>query len=815
MSTPSAPRAGAGALDPGLLETLVNEVGDALFVVSPAMRVTFANRRGAEMAGVPLERLVGMRIDEVLDPIELRERPLRVLEEEVGKIVVAERTVRRADGTRIPVEISGRRLADGRLLAVARDVTERQQIHARMQVQSQALASAVSGIAISDLAGTLTFVNPAFLAMRGYPRETDVIGRQATAFWVSPDDAMEVVRTMQQRGTWSGMMRATRADGTTAPVDVVASMIVDQRGHPFGMMASFQDASERERHERHIAALARLYAVLSGVNQAIVRATSEPQLFEAICQVAVEAGGMRFAWIGLAEPDGRSVRAVAHAGHEAGYLSLKFSTNVDSTSGLGPTGRSLRDGTIVTTEDIAVDANMAPWRAAALERGYRSSAGAPFRRAGRVAGNLNLYSTQPGFFTEQERELLAEIGSAITFALDARDAAAARAALQDQLAQAQKMESIGRLAGGVAHDFNNMLSVILGHAELALGTLPADRVEREDLLQVREAARRSSDLTRQLLAFARRQPIAPRVLALEDAIAGSLKMLRRLIGEDITLSWRPGPELWPVVLDPSQLDQVLANLAVNARDAIGGVGTITIAAENTRVTPADRAVHPEAEPGEHVVVSVTDTGGGMDAETIAHAFEPFFTTKAEGHGTGLGLATVYGVAKQNGGFVTIESRVGVGTTVRVFLPRAAQAAARSEPGTLGDLPRGTEEILLVEDEASVRELTRRILERVGYRVHAAALPSEALQLVTERGLRPAIAVLDVVMPEMNGVALAERLTAAVAGLPCLFVSAYPADVVTSRGLLASSMRYLAKPFTAQQLARAVRDTIDGRPLTSG
>jgi two-component system cell cycle sensor histidine kinase/response regulator CckA len=375
------------------------------------------------------------------------------------------------------------------------------------------------------------------------------------------------------------------------------------------------------------------------------------------------------------------------------------------------------------------------------------------------------------------------------------------------------MDSIGRLAGGVAHDFNNMLSVIMGHAELALSSLEPTDAVRQDIQEIQKAAARSAELTRQLLAFARRQPIAPRLLDLNGAIEASLRMLRRLIGEDVTLEWRPDPQPWPVRLDPSQLDQLLTNLVVNARDAIAGVGEIRIATDKVTL-PDPRFVIPAAGAvGEFAAIEVTDTGAGMDAETLAHAFEPFFTTKEEGKGTGLGLATVYGIVRQNGGFVALTSEVGRGTSARLLLPRVEptadeRATARGEDEILKQ-PGGSERILLVEDERAVRELARQMLERLGYTVSAAATPGEALELV-RGGPQPSLALLDVVMPEMNGVELSRRLMTAVPSMRYLFFSAYPADVVTNRGLIPETAPFLAKPFSARDLARKVREVLDTR-----
>jgi CheY-like chemotaxis protein len=371
------------------------------------------------------------------------------------------------------------------------------------------------------------------------------------------------------------------------------------------------------------------------------------------------------------------------------------------------------------------------------------------------------------------------------------------------------MESIGRLAGGVAHDFNNMLNVILGHVELALQQTDPSSTLHADLDQVQSAARRSADLTHQLLAFARRQTVVPQVLNLNDVVTGALKILRRLIGEDIDLVWMPGHDLWSVRVDPSQVDQLLTNLAANARDAIDGVGRITIRTENVVLDEGHCAGHDGFRPGRYALLEMTDNGRGMDQETQAHIFEPFYTTKSEGHGTGLGLATVYGIVVQNSGFVGVTSEVSCGTTIRIFLPYVAGEAPLSDTrGGAETLRTGTETILLVEDEPMVLGLSKALLERLGYAVLPASLPSEAIRLVEEHTGKIDLLVTDVVMPEMNGRDLAARLLALSPQTKCLFFSGYTDSAVSADGVLGEGVFFLQKPFSLKDLASKVRDALE-------
>jgi PAS domain S-box-containing protein len=384
-----------------------------------------------------------------------------------------------------------------------------------------------------------------------------------------------------------------------------------------------------------------------------------------------------------------------------------------------------------------------------------------------------------------------------------------RERLQAQLTQAQKMESVGRLAGGVAHDFNNMLGVIQGHAELALSKAGADHPLGRHLAQIYDAARRSADLTRQLLGFARKQTAAPRVLDLNQTIAGLLDMLRRLIGENIHLAWQTRQGIWPIYVDPAQVDQIFTNLCVNARDAICGTGRLAIETANVVLNPVDCAPHPGLVPGEYVLLTVEDDGCGMDEEIQAHLFEPFFTTKPLGRGTGLGLATVYGIVKQNNGYIHVRSEPQKGTRVGIYLPRYLGAEERApRPAKTETTPAGQETVLLVEDEPTILDVGQVVLENCGYRVLCAATPGEAQARADAFPGAIDLLVSDVVMPEMNGKDLFQALAASRPGLKCLFMSGYTADVIAHHGVLDPGVHFIQKPFSIQALAAKVRQTLD-------
>jgi PAS domain S-box-containing protein len=380
--------------------------------------------------------------------------------------------------------------------------------------------------------------------------------------------------------------------------------------------------------------------------------------------------------------------------------------------------------------------------------------------------------------------------------------------LEDQLHQAQKMESIGRLAGGVAHDYNNMLSVILGYTQMALTKTEPGSPLHGDLREILDAARRSADITRQLLAFARKQAVAPQVLDLNTTVQGMLNMLRRLIGEDINLTWLPSAQLAPVKIDPSQIDQLLANLCVNARDAISGVGSIIIETTNEVLDESYSTLHSGTTPGDYVLLTVSDNGCGMDKDTLEKIFEPFFTTKDPDKGTGLGLATVYGIVRQNNGYIGVYSEPAQGTTFRIGLPRHEEPLTRTDTALKKHIPAGQgETVLIVEDEAAILRLTRRVLEDNGYKVITANSPADAIELVKQAPETIRLVITDVVMPGMNGRDLIQVLLGYSPNLKCLFMSGYTAGVIASQGVLDEGIDFIQKPFSADGLTAKVWEVL--------
>jgi PAS domain S-box-containing protein len=625
------------------------------------------------------------------------------------------------------------------------------------------------GVIATDAAGLITRMNPVAESLTGW-LESEALGKPLGAvFRVINEDTGEPVESPVERVLHHGVIvqmsnhiLLIAKDDTRRPIADSGAPIRNEAGVIAGVVLVFRDQSKRRVMEKLRAESAKRYT----------------DLVESISDFIWETGAdHRFTY---ASP--RSQDMLGYAPDECvglSWVELLAENNpaeavqacTDMIAGLRPYSQQClsfvrKDGVEVILESSAVPV---------------------FDPAGRFRG----YRGVSRDITERRRT---------------EDA---KRRLEGQLLQSQKMEVVGRLAGGVAHDFNNMLTVISSYVEMTLNELEEQHPLYKRLYEVHKAARHSADLTRQLLAFARKQVIAPRILDLNETISGSLKMLHRLIGENIDLQWNPGPNLWQVRMDATQIGQVLANLAVNARDAIDGPGRLIIHTANVAVDPADCADCPELSPGDYVQLSVADNGCGMDRQTQEKIFEPFFTTKEEGRGTGLGLATVYGIVKQNNGAIAVASEPLRGTTFRIFLPRV-KTASQALPTAKGNrMHCGTETILLVEDETVILEMGAFILEQHGYTVLVAQNPLQALELVHRRQETIDLLLTDVIMPDMNGRELSRRVLELLPAIKVLFMSGYTADILAHHGGgMDASLHFLEKPFSASQLVQKVRSVID-------
>lgn len=606
--------------------------------------------------------------------------------------------------------------------------------------------------------------NSAYFAMLGY--EENELGSDIEKWHglIHPDDIDAVSRVLHEHlagkiKTYDIEYRMVHKSGRAVWVHSRGKTVAfDEEGNPTRMVGTIADITGRKRIEQELRESEQRYREL-------FEAGSDAILFiEAATERILEANGTAAAMFGYSREE------------------LLTKKNWEISEEPEQTRRKTRGASLVPGRVITV----------------------PLRYLRRKDGTVfPAEITGRSFFWQERPVFIASIRD-IT---ERRSAEQERENLQAQLNQAQKLESVGRLAGGVAHDFNNMLGVILGHVEMALDQVDEAETLHMSLTEIRKAAMRSAELTRQLLAFARRQTISPQILDLNETVEGMLKMLRRLIGENIDLVWLPAKNIWPVMVDPGQIDQVLANLCVNARDAISGTGKVSI---ETGITFFDEEYcfrTPGVVPGEFVFLDVSDSGCGMEEEILGKIFEPFFTTKAVGEGTGLGLATVYGIVKQNSGFINVYSESGRGTTFKIYLPRAEAQTEQKPPVLPARDLRGTETVLLVEDEGPMLALGKTILERHGYTVLAAASPVQALGLVQNHDGPIDLLITDVVMPEMNGKDLRDELVRLAPELKTIFMSGYTADIIAHHGILEEGIAFLQKPFSVKTLLEKVRDVL--------
>jgi len=533
---------------------------------------------------------------------------------------------------------------------------------------------------------------------------------------------------------------------------------------PEGVVILSVDITERKRTELALRRALRSRTVLSRCNQTLVRATDEQRFLQDVCDIIVDSGGYRAARIAL--------RSAGEGGH---------CEEVERASA-GDAGAARTD----------TDATLS------LELRNRDS----------VIGTLIICPDELDAFDAEERALFEEIASDICYGIETLRARLAHASTEEQLVAAQRLEAVGRLAGGVAHDFNNLLSVIMTYSGFISEQLHKSDPIREDIGQIREASERAATLTRQLLAFSRTQIMEPQVTNVNEVIAGIESMLRRLLGEDVDIEVHLAGDLGNVMADPGQLEQVLMNLAVNARDAMPHGGKLTLETDNVDLDEDYAQGHISVRPGRYVKISVADTGTGMSAETRSRIFEPFFTTKDKGKGTGLGLSMVYGIVKQSGGNIWVYSEPGHGTTFKVYLPRVDAAVLDRRSTRAAASPTGDEMILLVEDEPSVRRAAERILRTAGYRVLSAANGGEALLLSEKHGGKIDLVLTDVVMPQMSGRELADRLKAIIPSVRVLFTSGYTDNAIVHHGVLDAGTRFIGKPFSVADLRRKVREVLD-------
>lgn len=757
-------------------EHVLAGLGDAVFVIDPRDRtIRYCNDAAVRLFGWSREELIGQSTERLHVDEEAFEKFARASETELsqGQVFRGDFRMQTRDGQLIDTShtvapLDPERGWLGGVISVVRDVSQRneaQRVLRRSEARFRQLVDSLPvGVFLCDPDGNILLFNDVTLGIWG--REPE-IGSETDRWCGShrayhPDgspvahDEQPIRRCVAtRRPVREQEFEFERPDGSRVCVRITAVPLFDPDGELTSVVGCMIDVTAQMAAEESLRGRERLYRLLADNTKDIIWSLDTELRYTYVNPAVEDLFGYT--------PDELQGMHVSETLSSAEYRRIAELAN-----------RMLKDG---GDDGLIVRAELLHKEGHALEVEIHASVA--HDEQGNVIG---LQGT-----TRDLRE---------------------RRSLEEQVQQAQKMESVGRLAGGVAHDFNNMLSVIVGYCELLIAGMHRDDPNRGRLELVLDAGRRSADLTRQLLAFARQQPRSPEVVDLGEAIDGLIRMLRRLIREDIQLVWEPASDAWHVRVDPAQLTQVLTNLVVNAGDAITGGGTIRISTENRVLGEDDITPHDEFESGEFVCLAVEDDGCGMDAATVRQIFEPFFTTKALGEGTGLGLSTVYGIVRQNGGFVEVESEPGAGTTMRVFLPRESDetepAGQESEP-----VASGQETVLVVEDEPALLRLTSQLLSELGYDVHEALGPARALELVADESLHLDLLVTDVIMPGMSGSELFEALRRDRPGLRCLYVSGYTADVIAAEGVLDPGVALLHKPFTVRALGTKVREVLDG------
>ena len=674
--------------------------------------------------------------------------------------------IQRGDGTEGYVRMSSAPVVDAAgeivaAVAIVLDLTEQRKAERAVRVTDERLrfvARAITDVVWDwDIRTSALVWNDSVETVFGHKQSEIYPEVQWWFDHIHPDDRERVVAgvygVLDHGGTsWSDHYRYRRADGTYANVSDRGYIARDTTGATVRMVGAMTDVTERSRSEAAIRFQAQL---LNAVQQAVV---------------ATDPEGLVIFWNKFAE--------------------LLYGWTAEEAVGK-------------TIDELTPSPFLREHGSQILERG---AAGAAWTGEFLVQGKAG--KAFPALLTTSP--VLDEVSRVLGFVQVSIDLTERRN-LEEQFRQSQKMDAVGRLAGGIAHDFNNLLTVIRLNTEIIMEGLDPEDPRSEDVKQIRSAAERASTLTRQLLAFSRKQILQPRVLDMNSVVGNVEPMLRRLIGEDITITSTCSARGY-VVADPGQLDQVLVNLVVNARDAMPQGGRITIETRNIDLDENYTSEHAPVVPGRYVMLAVGDTGVGMSQDTREHAFDPFFTTKEAGKGTGLGLATVYGIVKQSGGYVWIYSEPGQGTTLKLYFPEvsAVAAFATSEPRAAStETMRGSETILLVEDEEAVRGLTLRILQKQGYRVIAAQHGREAMEIASKEEGHIHLVLTDVVMPGMNGRGLVERLSGIRPRIKSLYMSGYTDDDIIRRGFIEPSRSFLQKPFTSDALLQTVRKVLDG------
>ncbi len=703
-----------------------------------------------------------------------------------------------------------------RLYAIARDLTERKQADDRVRL---ILEAAPSAMVLVDGHGKITFVNSQAEKIFGYSR-AEMLGQfiemlmPASLQKTHVEIRNQFLANPRPRSMGEGRdLYGRRKDGTQVPLEIGLNPITIE-GETF-VLAAIVDISERKRRQGLEKVRAGLeaaleererYAVRLVARSAVTAILSEGESFEEVAPRILKAVCESMNWAH------GEVWTVSFRDQMMQFVRGWHLPNVDLEEfenaargapwpvGTGIAGSVAASGKAMWFEDVAKEA-ACPRTKLAARLNLHGAFAFPVASEDKASAVMMFFSRKIEKPDEDMLAMMADLGSQIGQFL-------VRHRLRGQLEQSQKVESIGRLAGGIAHDFNNLLTVINGYSETLIEQFREGNPVRESLKEILAAGDRAADLTRQLLAFSRNQILVLKVIDINVIVQKMEQLLKRLIGEDVDLRSSLAPGLHLVKADPGQLEQIIMNLAVNARDAMPNGGRLTLETANVQLDEAYSRAHTSVAPGSYVMLAVSDNGIGMDRNTQEHLFEPFFTTKVIGKGTGLGLATVHGIVKQSGANIWVYSEPGIGTTFKIYFPSVQEAASTPDREAPRDVPRGSEGILVVEDEPAVRKLACAVLRSKGYVVLEAASGPEAIEVFMKNTDAIRLLVTDVVMPGLSGRDLHKRLSEIRPGLPVLYVSGYTSNAIVHHGVLDQDVHFLQKPFTADGLARRVRETLD-------
>lgn len=799
-------------------EALLQSAIDGFRCVDNEGRLLEVNDAYCHMSGFSREELLTLKVSD-LEVAEASGLVEKIRNQGHGWF---ESRHRRKDGTVFDIEVSVQKenRPDGLFYAFLRDITERKRAETSLRRSEERFRTVADYTSNWETwitpDGRTEYVSPSCLRITGYSR--DEFNRDAGLFHtiVHPEDRPAVVQqdesVRKERMVAERDFRIVTKSGEIRWISRSCQAVYTEVGEYEGIRASHRDITDRKQAEEMMKRLNRELKALNACNVAMVRARDEEALLGEICRIICEVADYRMAWVGFAADDERKrVVPAASGGWVDGYLDQVDISWDDTPAGRGPTGTCIRTGEMCYVGDFANDARTLPWREAALQRGYCSSISLPLGdERGRTFGALTIYAAAREAFTGDEIRLLSGLADDLAFGIMSLRGREQRKQLEVQLIQAQKLEAVGQLAGGVAHDFNNILAATMMNLDLLRVRTDLNGEVRETLAELMNEAQRAAALTRQLLLFSRRSQLEIKTLDPNDVVGGMLKMLKRLIGEHIAMSFEPNLSVPMVRADSGMIEQVLMNLVVNARDAMPQGGRLSIALEAVEADRARLKSHPELQPGWFVCLSVKDTGCGMDEATLKRIFEPFFTTKEVGKGTGLGLATVYGIVGQHNGWIEVESAPGQGSAFRVFLPAAAQPSAPAKGVEKQEHARGSETILLVEDEEILRRVTARGLTRLGYTVIEAASGREALEVWQANRQSINLLLSDMIMPDgVSGLDLVEKIRQADPTLKAIIASGYSSTMLPHELLTARRITRLQKPVSLQELSVAVRSVLDG------